>query len=902
MAKSTTVKPVPTGIRVSQLAKEFGIPSKVLLEKAQELKIEVKNASSTLTRGQADRLRAKFGSSEELRAALEQKRKSAKKKPVKAAQKDEAEVEVEADEVEEAAETEVAEPAVEEVAAAVEPAEAPPVQAPEPEPEVQPAAPVVEAPAPAPLAVEAKPEPEKPREVRFLQAGPDISPPMRGVEPANAADTRFGVVMTADKAREVHGEAQTVRDKRGRTTAVESKAVDDFKAQVSYPKMAELSAEEDAKRGFGVGGAGGAGRGRRPAGRVAGGRRSRRHGAALLNDEERVRGRRKAQRKSLDDKPAVVRSGQAEVASPVTVKNLCEALGIKSTLLIAKFFQEGKMVRINDILTDSDAELYAAEFDPLGFGIKIKKARDIEEELLSQAEREDRPEDLVPRAPVVTVMGHVDHGKTSLLDSIRKTKVAAGEAGGITQHIGAYRIRTARGDVTFLDTPGHKAFTEMRARGANVTDMVILVVAANDGVMPQTEEAISHTKAAKKPMIVALNKIDLKEANPEKVKGELAAKEVIVEDYGGQVGCLPVSALTGNGIDELLDRIVLESELLELKANPNKHAVGTVVEAHKDQGRGIVATLLVQEGTLKPGDVLVAGHAYGTVRQLLDDTGAERDEAGPSDPVLITGLNDVPLAGERFHVLDDIKMAAEVAENRAMALRQEGLSARQHVTLENLHDMLAQGQVASLRLIVKVDVMGSLNPVINAAIELSTSEVKVEVIHSAVGSINETDIHLADASDAILIGFNVTADPGARRLADERGVEIRTYKVIYELLEECRKALEGLLKPIEKEVVQGHLEVRQTFKISRVGTVAGCYVTDGTIQRNSSVRLVRDGKPVWTGRLGSLKRVKDDAREVREGFECGLKLDGYDDVKSGDTIEVFAVEKIARTLEGAEKK
>jgi translation initiation factor IF-2 len=494
-------------------------------------------------------------------------------------------------------------------------------------------------------------------------------------------------------------------------------------------------------------------------------------------------------------------------------------------------------------------------------------------------------------------MGHVDHGKTSLLDYIRHTKVAAGEAGGITQHIGAYKVSHNKGEVAFIDTPGHKAFTEMRARGANVTDVVVLVVAANDGVMPQTEEAISHARQANKKLVVALNKIDMPEANPDKVKGQLASKELFVEGYGGDVGCVEVSAKTGQGVDDLLDRILLEAEVLELKANANKPASGTVVEAHKDQGRGIVCTILVQEGTLHQGDVIICGHAYGSVRQIFADTGKTMKSAGPATPVLVTGLSEVPLSGERFHVLDSIKEAAEIADQRAMRMRQEGLVKRTHVTLETLSDMLAQGAVASLKLVLKVDVQGSLAPLRDEITRLSTGDARVDILHEGVGAINETDVLLADASDAIVIGFSVSADPGARRLAEERGVDIRTYTIIYEVVDEMRKALEGILKPIEKEVIQGHVSVRQTFKISKMGTIAGCFVTDGLISRTSSVRLIRDGKPVWTGKLANLKRVKDDVKEVRSGFECGIKLDGYDDIKQGDLMEAFTTEQVKRTLE-----
>jgi len=414
--------------------------------------------------------------------------------------------------------------------------------------------------------------------------------------------------------------------------------------------------------------------------------------------------------------------------------------------------------------------------------------------------------------------------------------------------------------------------------------------------MPQTEEAISHARTAGKKLVVALNKCDLPEANPDRIKGQLAAKELFVEGYGGEVGCVEVSAKTGKGIDELLDRLLLEAEVLELKANPDKHSVGTVVEAHKDQGRGIVSTLLVQEGTLKQGDVIIAGHAYGSVRQIFSDTGRQLQSAGPCTPVLVTGLSDVPLSGERFHVLESIKEAAEIAEQRAMRLRQEGLIKRTHVTLETLSDMLLQGAVASLRLVLKVDVMGSLAPLRNAIGEMTTGDARIDILHDGVGAINETDVLLSDASDAIVIGFNVTADPGARRLAEERGVEIRSYQIIYDVVDEVRKALEGMLKPIDREVIQGHATVRQTFKISKIGTIAGCIVADGVILRNSNVRLVRDGKPVWSGKISSLKREKEDTKEVRSGFECGIKLEAFDDIKPADTIEAYTTEQVKRTL------
>ena len=929
MASKTDTKVAPAGVKVSDLAKELGVPSKSVLELAKQLNIEVKTASSVLKPGQADRLKVKLRHATQVRVELEKKKPAEAKKPrtAKAAAVAEAPEEASAPEAVQPAVFEVPAPPVDVAPSALTEAHLPAVHAPAaPQaPEVSP--PLAEQAAPlrsaqvaaevlAPVAPETPSATEAPATAeepsapgapalagqgpRSIAILPDLAPPIQQREPS---DPRFGVVIPAEAARQLHGEVQP-RRKGAKPVQVESKAVDEFKAQVTYPKFAEAATEEEEGRA-GVGRGRPGMRGKRAPGRAVGVRKGvstgPRHGRALLQEEERVRGARKAKGLRPAAAPSVARAGPAEVTSPVTIKGLCEALGIKAAVLVQKFFNEGKLVGINSVLTDEEAELYALEFDPLKFGIRIKKARDVEEEMLARARKPDRPEDLLPRAPVVTVMGHVDHGKTSLLDAIRKANVAAGEAGGITQHLAAYKVHRAQGDIVFLDTPGHRAFTEMRARGANVTDLVVLVVAANDGVMPQTEEAISHCKAAGRTMIVAINKVDLPDADPERVKGQLAAKEVFVEGYGGQVGCVQVSAKTGQAIGELLDRILLEAEMAQFRANPDKAATGTVLEAHKDQGRGIEATLLVQEGALHSGDVIVCGHAYGTVRQLLDDRGQVIAEAQPATPVLVTGLSDVPLAGERFHVLGDIKQAAEIAQKRAMLLRQEGLTARRAVTLENLHAMLAEGEVAALRLILKVDVMGSLRPLEGALKELSTKEAHVEIIHSTVGAINETDVELAAASKAVVIGFNVTADPAARKLADERMVQIRTYEVIYDVVDDTRKALEGLLKPIEKETIQGHAAVQQTFRISKVGQVAGCRVLDGLITRNSSVRVIRDGKPVWTGKLASLKRAKDDAREVREGFECGLKLEGFEDVKLGDTLEAFTVEQVARTLEQAAK-
>jgi translation initiation factor IF-2 len=946
MASKTETKG-PAGVKVCDLAKELGLPSKAVILVAKELGIvDLKGAelkpSSVLPQGRVDRIKAhvlRMGKDKFLAAPAEPKKKPPARKPGAKAAKPSAQVQPEQPAAAEPETTlqpappALAAPAAEGAAPALQPAPAaavaeaaapqepvaPLVVAPPVAEQVAPAImaqaavsppPAMVAPAGPPPAPGQQPPQEQPevapspgfpsQAARIIQAGPDLAPVIRkAAAPTPAQDPRFGVVMTAETARQVHGEAaRPAAGRRGvRVSEVKSKDLEEFKAEVSYPQLPQqaVTSEEEEEGG----GRRGPGRGtRRKAPARAGPRKGGagpRHGRSLLVEDERVRGARKAKAKAVS-KPTIVRTGPAEVTAPVTIKSLCESLGIKAGELIGKFLKEGKVVTINSTLSDEEALLYAGEFDPLKFGITIKKARDKEEELLARERRPDKAEDLRPRAPVVTIMGHVDHGKTSLLDYIRKSHVAEGEAGGITQHVHAYRVHRPQGDVVFLDTPGHKAFTEMRARGANVTDLVILVVAANDGVMPQTEEAISHAKAANRNLIVALNKIDLPDANPDKVKAQLAAKNVFVEGYGGQTGCVEVSAKTGKGVPELLDRVLLEAEVLQLRTNPSKPAVGTVIEAHKDQGRGIEATLLVQEGSLRVGDVIVCGHSYGTVRQLLDDRGSPLTAAPPSTPVLVTGLSEVPLAGERFHVLEDIKEAAEIADNRAMLLRAEGLSARKHVTLEALHDLLSKGQVAALRLILKVDVIGSLRPLEGAIGELATPEARVEILHSGVGAINETDVELAGASDAVVIGFSVAADPAARKLADERMVDIRTYEVIYDVVDEVRRALEGMLKPIQRENIQGHLTVRQVFRIARVGAVAGCFVNDGLITRQSSVRLIRDAKPVWSGKLASLKRLKDDAREVRAGFECGVKLEGHDDVQEGDALEAFTIEQVARKL------
>ena len=529
-------------------------------------------------------------------------------------------------------------------------------------------------------------------------------------------------------------------------------------------------------------------------------------------------------------------------------------------------------------------------------GHKALAAKLDDPEAFLEEEHEATTGEEKPRAPVVTVMGHVDHGKTSLLDYIRRTRVASGEAGGITQHIGAYHVETPRGMITFLDTPGHAAFTAMRARGAKATDLVVLVVAADDGVMPQTKEAISHARAAGVPIIVAMNKIDKPEANVDRVKTELVAEQVVPEDFGGDSPFVPVSARTGQGIDELLEQVLLQAEVLELKAPTDAMAKGVVVEARLDKGRGPVATVLVQSGTLKKGDVVLAGSAYGRVRAMLDENGKPTDEAGPSIPVEIQGLTEVPQAGDDFMVLADERRAREIATFRQGKYRDVKLATKQAAKLENVFDSMGQGEVQVLPLIVKADVQGSQEALAQALGKLSTDEVKIQIVHSAVGGISESDINLAIASKAVVIGFNVRADAGARKLAEGNGVDLRYYTIIYDAVDDVKAAMGGMLAPEQREEVIGAAEIRTKFVASKIGTVAGCMVTAGIVRRGARVRVLRDNVVVYTGEVESVRRIKEDVREVKEGFECGIKIRNYNDIAEGDQLEFFEVKEVARTL------
>ncbi|MBB5412905.1 translation initiation factor IF-2 [Paraburkholderia sp. HC6.4b] len=581
---------------------------------------------------------------------------------------------------------------------------------------------------------------------------------------------------------------------------------------------------------------------------------------------------------------------EVHVPETVTVADLAHKMAVKASEVIKVMMKLGQMVTINQMLDQETAMIIVEELGHHALAAKL----DDPEAMLVEGEASDA--EALPRPPVVTVMGHVDHGKTSLLDYIRRAKVAAGEAGGITQHIGAYHVETPRGVITFLDTPGHEAFTAMRARGAKATDIVILVVAADDGVMPQTKEAISHAKAGGVPLVVAINKIDKPEANPERVKQELVTEGVVPEEYGGDSPFVPVSAKTGAGIDDLLENVLLQAEVLELKAPVESPAKGLVIEAKLDKGKGPVATILVQSGTLNRGDVVLAGSAYGRVRAMLDETGKPTKSAGPSIPVEIQGLSEVPQAGEEVIVMPDERKAREVALFRQGKFRDVKLAKQQAAKLENMLEQMGEGEVQYLPLIVKADVQGSQEALVQSLQKLSTDEVRVQIVHGAVGGISESDVNLATASKAVIIGFNTRADAQARKLAEANGVDIRYYNIIYDAVDEVKAAMSGMLAPEKREVVTGTVEVRQVFKVPKVGTVAGCMVTDGFVKRSSSVRVLRNNVVIFTGELDSLKRFKDDVKEVRQGFECGMSIKNFNDIVEGDQFEVFEVTEVARTL------
>ncbi|MCD6180296.1 MAG: translation initiation factor IF-2, partial [Bacteroidales bacterium] len=576
----------------------------------------------------------------------------------------------------------------------------------------------------------------------------------------------------------------------------------------------------------------------------------------------------------------------------VTANELATMMGLPVTKVIGACMSMGLFVSINQRLDAETISIVAEEF-----GFKVEFVGVEVQETLHEFDQEDKESDLVPRHPVVTVMGHVDHGKTKLLDFIRKANVVAGEAGGITQHIGAYEVQLEnKRKITFLDTPGHEAFTAMRARGAKVTDVSIIVIAADDDVMPQTKEAINHAQAAGIPIVFAINKIDKPNANPDNIRNQLSTMNILVEEWGGKYQSQEISALKGDGVDELLEKVLLEAEMLELKANPNKNAVGTIIESSLDKGRGYVSKMLVQAGTLRVGDMILAGSTYGKVKAMYNERNQTLKEAGPSTPILMLGLNSAPQAGDGFNVISDEHEAKAIATKRLQLQREQGIRTQKHITLDEIGRRLAIGDFKELNVIVKADVDGSVEALSDSLIKLTTDEVQLNVIHKSVGQISESDVLLASASDAIIVGFQVRANNQAQKLAEAEGIQIKYYSIIYQAIEELKLAMEGMLAPTEEERIIANVEIRETFKIPKVGTVAGCMVTRGKIYRNSLIRLIRDGIVIYSGKLGSLKRFKDDVKEVNHGYECGMNIDNFNDIKVGDVIEAYEMIEIKRTL------
>lgn len=781
---------------------------------------------------------------------------------------------------------EVAEPVVVEVVP--EPA---PVVEPEPEPVVEPEPEVVvveavvaEPEVPSEPVVEVKPE--RKLTARELEEKRHRDLLAHQAAELKAKQEREAARKAADEARRQAEEAarQAAAEKAkaaaesGKTGTLHKPAKVDDKAAVKKAAPASKPGgwQEDAAKRRQIKTRGDAGGG---AGGWRGGPKGGRHG-----------GRHQDQSTSFQaPTEPVIR--EVHVPETISVADLAHKMAVKATEVIKKMMMLGQMVTINQVLDQETAMIVVEE---MGHKALAAKLDDPEAFLDEGDEHKDVP--LEPRAPVVTVMGHVDHGKTSLLDYIRRAKVAAGEAGGITQHIGAYHVETERGMISFLDTPGHEAFTAMRARGAKATDIVVLVVAADDGVMPQTKEAIHHAKAAGVPIVVAVNKIDKPEANPERVKQELVAEGVVPEEYGGEAMFMAVSAKTGKGIDELLEAILLQAEVLELKAQKDTLAKGLIIEARLDKGRGPVATMLVQSGTLKRGDVVLAGATFGRIRAMLDENGKPINEAGPSIPVEILGLSDVPGAGDDVMALADERRAREIALFRQGKFRDVKLAKQQAAKLESLMDQMKEGEVKTLPLIVKADVQGSQEALVQSLTKLSNEEVRVQVIHAAVGGISESDVNLAQASKAVIIGFNTRADAGARKLAESFGVDLRYYNIIYDAVDEVKAALSGMLAPEKREQIIGTVEIRQVIVISKVGTIAGCYVLDGIVKRNSRVRVLRNNVVLHDGELESLKRFKDDVKEVKAGFECGLSIKNFSDIQELDQLEVYEIQEIARTL------
>jgi translation initiation factor IF-2 len=713
--------------------------------------------------------------------------------------------------------------------------------------------------------------------IRAMMSAPrKVMTALKPVEPPKAADAagKEGIKGTIHKPKGAPGAPAAPG------TAGAAKPGD--KKSVKSEKLSSSWADDAKKRAAAPGASKGPG-GRAPGGqngwRAPGGRGGRRGDNRNSDHQSNF---------VAPSEPQVI---EVHVPETISVADLAHKMSVKASEVIKHLMKLGQMVTINQQLDQETAMILVEELGHTAVAAKLD-----DPDAFLEEEHAAQTGELMSRAPVVTVMGHVDHGKTSLLDYIRTSRVAAGEAGGITQHIGAYHVDTPRGMITFLDTPGHEAFTAMRARGAKATDIVILVVAADDGVMPQTKEAIHHAKAAGVPIVVAINKIDKPDTNLERVKQELVGEQVVPEEYGGDSPFVQVSAKTGQGIDSLLEQVLLQAEVLELKAPIEAMAKGLVIEARLDKGRGPVATVLVQTGTLKRGDVVLAGASYGRVRAMLDENGKPINEAGPSIPVEIQGLTEVPSAGDEFMVLGDERRAREIATFRQGRYRDVKLSKQQAAKLENMFENMGQGEVQSLPLIIKADVQGSQEALAASLLKLSTPEIKVQIVHAAVGGISESDVNLAIASKAVLIGFNTRADAGARKLAEHNGVDLRYYNIIYDAVDEVKAAMSGMLAPELREEVIGSAEIRQVFIASKIGTIAGCMVLAGVVRRSARLRLLRENVVIYTGELDGLKRFKDDVKEVKEGFECGLNLKGYNDIKEGDVLEFFEIKEVARTL------
>ncbi len=860
--------------RVYILAKELGVKSSAIVKKCQEEELDVKNHMSTISAGLAATIREWFSEGDNVTAVETAEKVDLKKVRVKRKKKKKAEVVEETPEaMEEVPEVAAEEQAVTPVAEAevpTEEAETPeaaepqePSQPEEPEPEpVIPAGPILDKPAPAKLS--------GPQVIRVEEPEPEVS---HGPRRRRKRD---------EPATELLMNRQGAAAERGGNAPVATGGKGKHKARTHGRRKDEKSGEEAGRAKFGLQ--------RRQ--RDLEERRARLSAAG--GEGFRARPSRKiASKKHSADSGAVARPEKVNIAEPITVKSLSSAMAVKATDIITKLMKQGTMATANQTISAEVAELVAIEF---GVELTVEKRQLIEDEIKKEFDERVK-ENLSRRSVVVAMLGHVDHGKTSLLDKIRSTDVQSGEAGGITQHIGASRIKFKDDYVTFLDTPGHEAFTSMRARGANMTDVVVLVVAADDGVMPQTAEAINHSKAAGVPIIIALNKIDLPGVDINRIYAQFAQHDLTPQEWGGETEVVKTSATTGEGIDELLEHLEYIADLLDIKADDTIPATGWVVEAKMDAQRGSVATLLIKEGKIKKGDVVFADSAYGRIKMIRDSKGKNIKSATSSMPIEITGLNGVPQAGDRFYVLDDINRAKNAAEENQARHRESSLAERTQVTMDNLFSQIEAGNVKELNIIIRADVQGSVDVLKKYLTELNTDEVQVKVLHAAPGGITEGDVVLAEASNAIIIGFNVIADDKVQRIAESKGVDIKFYNVIYRITEDLEKSMTGLLEPEEQEKSLGRAVVRETFKVSRIGTIAGCYVNDGIVNKNAKARLIRDNVVIRDDlKLASLKHFKEDVREVKAGLECGLKINKYDDLKVDDVLDFYEIIQVARTL------